>query len=109
MARFSGKIGYATISKTAPGVSTEVITERSASGDVLETSRRLESGQHLNDDLTVDNKISIVADAFSSLNFFAMRYVVWNGVPWKVTNVKVQRPRLILTLGEVYNGQRPET
>lgn len=107
MGKFSGKIGYASIVETAPGVSTEVITERSAVGDVLKSNRRLENSQRVNDNLTVNNQLSIVADAFSSLNYFSMRYAVWNGAPWKIINVEVQRPRLILTLGEVYNGQRP--
>lgn len=103
MAKFYGEIGYATMTETKPGVWTEVITERKSSGDVIKNTRRWQAGENLNDDLMIDNKISIVADPFASQNFHAMRYVKWMGALWKITNVDVQRPRLILTIGGVYN------
>jgi hypothetical protein len=104
MAKFYGVIGYANTSKTAPGVWTEGIVERNHYGDVIKNSRRLQSGENLNDNITVSNEISIVADAFANENFHSMRYVRWMGANWKITNVDVQRPRLILTIGGVYNG-----
>ena len=105
MAKFYGSIGYGETKETRPGVWEEVLTEREYFGDVLQFNRRLESGENLNDDLNVNNKISIVADPFACENFHAMRYVTWAGARWKVTNVEVQYPRLILTIGGVYNGQ----
>ena len=78
-------------------------TERDYRGDVLRNTRKWENGEHLNDDLNVNNQISIVADAYANENFFAMRYISWMGAYWKITNVEVQRPRLILTIGGVYN------
>lgn len=104
MAKFYGKIGYAETKETVPGVYTETITERSYKGDVLRNTRRWESSENLNDNLNVNNLISIVADAFAYDNFFSMRYIEWMGSKWKITNVEVQRPRLILTIGGVYNG-----
>jgi len=103
MGRFYGRIGYATTTETSPGVWTEDITERNHSGDVIRNTRRLQSGENLNDDLVINNTISIISDPFAELNFHAMRYVEWMGAKWKVTNVEVQRPRLILTVGGVYN------
>lgn len=32
-----------------------------------------------------------------------MRYAEFGGVKWKVTDVKVQYPRLILTFGGIYH------
>lgn len=104
MAKFYGKIGYAVPKETAPGVWSEEITTRSYRGDVLRNTRRWESNENLNDNLNINNLISIVADAFAYENFFSMRYIEWMGSKWKVTNVEVQRPRLILTIGGVYNG-----
>jgi hypothetical protein len=104
MAKFYGAIGYAVTSETAPGVWTEGITERNYCGDVIKMSRRWQAGENLNDDLTINNQISIVADPFAYENFHTMRYVKWMGTAWKVSNIDVQRPRLILTLGGVYNG-----
>jgi len=105
MGKFYGIIGYAETSETAPGVWTEGITERNYSGDVIKNTGRWQSGAKVNDNLTINNSISIVADPFAYQHFHAMRYVNWMGVSWKVTNVEVQRPRLILTIGGVYNGE----
>ena len=103
MAKFFGKIGFTTTEETAPGVFRAVTTERDYRGDVLRNTRKWENGEYLNDDLNVNNQISIVADAYANENFFAMRYISWMGAYWKITNVEVQRPRLILTIGGVYN------
>jgi hypothetical protein len=106
MARFYGKVGYGASVETAPhsGVWEDVITEVQYMGDVLRNTRQLASGEKVNDDLTVNNSISIVADAYALENFFAMRYVQWNGTLWFVASVEVQSPRLLITLGGVYNG-----
>jgi len=104
MARFSGKVGYVETVKTGPGKWTEQVTERNYFGDVTRAVRRLENGQDINDNVTVSNEISIVADPYAQTHFFAIRYVEWQGVQWKVTNVEVLYPRLILTLGGMYHG-----
>lgn len=105
MARFSGPIGIFTgTTETVPGVHEEVIIEKFYKGDILRDSRRWEPTQQLNDNLVVSNRISIVADAYAYANFSAMRYVKWEGVLWKITNIEIQRPRLILTLGGIYNA-----
>jgi hypothetical protein len=104
MARFHGKIGYAQTTETAPGVYEEVITERVYYGDIDQNRRLLRAGDGVNPGITSGNSISIVADAFANEQYFAIRYVEWAGVRWTVSDVDVQPPRLILRLGEVYNG-----
>jgi hypothetical protein len=104
MAKFHGVIGYAENVKTAPGVWQDVITKRSYFGDVVRNTRQLREGENLNNDLSVGNSISIVADAYASEHFFAIRYVEWAGALWTVSDVEVQSPRLLLRLGGVYNG-----
>ena len=103
MAKFYGSIGFAETTEVASGVWEEVITERSYMGDILRNTRRLEPGEDLNDNLVINNQISIIADPFANQNFHAMKYVKWMGASWKITNVEVQRPRLLLTIGRVYN------
>lgn len=106
MPKFYGVVGYAETCETeSPGIWREQVTERRYYGDVLRNTRKLEtaSGQ-VNDNLNVNNSISILADAYAYDHFFAIRYVEWMGTRWKVTNVEVQRPRLLLTIGGVYNG-----
>ena len=104
MAKYYGQLGYAEMQETRPGIFKEVITERSYAGDVLRNARKLESGEAINDNVVVNNSLSVVADPYAYQHFFAIRYVRWMGTLWKVTNVEVQSPRLILTIGGVYNG-----
>jgi hypothetical protein len=106
MAKFYGNIGFGVQAETAPGVWTDVMVERPYYGDVTRNARRLESGSAVNGEITLNNMLSIVADPYANETYFAIRYAIWMGAYWKVTNVEVQRPRLILTLGGVYNGQK---
>lgn len=105
MAKFYGKIGYASTVETKPGVYEEQIIERSYYGDLIRNTRRLQSADQVNDDINISNEISIVADPYATNNFHTMRYAVFMGTKWKISNVEVSYPRLILTLGGVYNGQ----
>lgn len=103
MAKWCGIIGYAATNETSPGVWTEELTERSYFGDVIRNARRLQTTSQVNDDINVSNEFSIVADPFAFDNFHSMRYIEFMGTKWKITNVEVQYPRLILTVGGVYN------
>lgn len=105
--RFYDAIGYGGTVETAPGVWDDVITEVKYRGDVVRNSRKYSEGDSVNDDLSVSNSISVVADDFALQNFMEIRYVRWSGRLWKVSDVEVQRPRLILRLGGVYNGPKP--
>ena len=109
MARFHGRVGYGQQQEVPAdsGIWKDVITERSYTGDVVQAQRNQREGENLNFDINVQNMISIVADAYANDHIFAIRYVEWAGVLWTVTSVEVQRPRLILRLGEVYNGPTP--
>lgn len=105
MAKFYGKIGYANTVEIKPGVYEEQIVERFYYGDLIRNTRRLQSADQVNDDINISNEISIVADPYATNNFHTMRYAVFMGTKWKISNVEVSYPRLILTLGGVYNGQ----
>lgn len=109
MARFHDVVGYGATVEKAAGVWEDVIIERSYFGELLRNNRKLQDEGNLNKELTVQNSISIVADAYANEHFFAIRYVRWAGSLWTVTDVEVQRPRLILRLGGVYNGPTAAT
>jgi len=104
MAKFYGMIGYAITVETKPGVWEEQITELPYYGDVIRNSRQLQTADRLNDNINIANEFSIVADPYAINNFHAMRYVEFMGAKWKISNVTVQHPRLLLTTGGVYNG-----
>lgn len=106
MAKFYGIIGYAETVETDPGVWEEEIIERMYFGDLLSNFRNLQNSGEVNDDVNIANKISIVSDPYANENFHSMRYVEFMDIRWKVTNVEVLYPRLILTLGGVYNGKQ---
>lgn len=105
MGRFYGEIGYADTIETSPGVWVEEITIRHYYGDIVKNTSKIREGENLNDNLVLENRLSIVADPFAYEKFHAMRYVKWMGAKWKITSVDVQRPRLILTIGGIYNEQ----
>lgn len=104
MPKFYGNIGYAISKETAPGVWVEDIVEHKYSGDVYRNTRKLQSGNQVNDSIDISNEISILSDPFANENFHSMRYVTYMGAKWKVSSVEVRYPRLILTIGGLYNG-----
>lgn len=107
MAKFYGVVGYAIDVEKKPGVYIHEIVERRYSGDLLRFNSRWQTTGNLNDDITVSNEISIVADPFAYENFQHMRYIVFMGTKWRITNADASYyPRIILTLGGVYNGQK---
>lgn len=104
MAKYCGTVGFVITSEIRPGVWKEVSQERTYYGDLTRNTRKLQSSGNLNDNVTISNELSIVADPFANENFHAIRYVEFMAAKWKVTSVDVQYPRLILALGEVYNA-----
>lgn len=105
MAKWSGKVGYETTFETEPGIWKEQIIERSYYGDIIQNSRRLESGDAINSSINISNRISFVADPYARENFHAIRYAEFMGAKWRVTDIEVQYPRLVLNIGGVYNGK----
>lgn len=104
MAKFYGTIGYVKTVETEPGMWEEQKTERQYYGELVKNARRLESSGGVNDNINISNEVSIVADPYAYENFHAMRYIKFMGAKWKISNVEVRYPRLILTIGGVYNG-----
>ena len=108
MSKYFGKIGYGVTEETRPGVSLPTIAERDYYGDIVRNTRRLENGGKVVDDLNINMTLSIVADPFAYQNFHQIKYAEYMGSKWKASSVEVQYPRLILTLGGVYNGEDAE-
>jgi len=109
MAKFFGVIGYGDSIEEPPGsgIWVDTISEFPYKGEVVRNTRQLNQGDKINNDITIANSISIIADPYAVEHFVNIRYVGWSGVLWTVTTVEVQYPRLILTLGGVYNGPTP--
>lgn len=109
MAKWFGTIGYVLteekiIDGQTTGIFIEVPVEKPYFGDLIKHNRRLQKSDGVNDDISISNDISIVADPFANNNIYAMRYATFNGVKWKIDSVDVQYPRLVLSLGGIYHG-----
>ena len=104
MAKYYGLVGYEDTVEKTTGIFKEDITERQYYGDVVRNNRRLENSGEINDSINITNQISIVADPYAIQNFWKIRYATFMGQKWKVKDVSVESPRLILTLGGLYNG-----
>ena len=107
--RYFGKIGFALHVEAAPGVYVEKIVEKPYKGDVLRHSYSFQNGEGLNSDISISNELSIVADPFLLKNLGVIRYATWLDTRWQVSNADVERPRVTLSLGGVYNGPEPES
>lgn len=106
MAKFNGRVGYVASEETAPGVFSLVATERVVTGDILRSNHSWQAAdqESTNQNLRLNNRISIIADPFVNENFDKIRYVVWLRSKWVVTSIEVQYPKVILTIGGPYNG-----
>lgn len=103
MAKFYGNVGYAKQKQTSPGVWENVITVRPYYGELGRNVLRVQSSENLNDNVNIANEISIIADAYAYENFHSMKYIEFMGAKWKIMNAEVKHPRLILTVGGLYN------
>lgn len=107
MAKFAGTIGYVETVETEPGIWEEKTTERTYSGDLIKNYGKHENSGGVNDNINISNEISILADPYATEHFFAIRYAKFDmpklGGAWKVINAEVAYPRIILSIGGVYN------
>lgn len=103
MARFFGKIGYVHTVREG-GVSEDVAIEREYYGNELRSLRYFRDGDSILGEVTQQTRISILADAYALENYEDIRYLIKAGTAWTVDSVEVERPRLILSMGDRYNG-----
>lgn len=108
MAKYYGRIGFITTKETSPGVWTQKIVTRKYRGDVMTRYIRWDNAEKINDDLNINNTLSIIADSFCYEHLGTIRFVEWMGSLWEINSIEVQRPRLNLTIGGVYNGPDPD-
>lgn len=109
MARFAGMVGYGETAEVpeGSGVWKDRIIEKPYFGDVEWSNRRYEQSDKVNNDVVVNNSFSVVADAYANDHFMNIRYVLWRGTRWTVSSVEIKHPRLLIYIGEVYNGETP--
>lgn len=104
--RYYDKIGFWFDDvEVEPGIFRPQVEERYYTGDIIETRQRWEeSTAQQNDNLNIRNKISIISDLYLNQHLSSIKYATFMGGKWKVNSVDIRYPRVILELGEVYNG-----
>jgi hypothetical protein len=109
MNKFYGNIGYAETVETSPGYWEPSIIVKPSYGEWIRYSSKFQiTADSTNDNKDVANELSIVANPYAEQHFSDMRFVEYGGKKWKITAVKPQFPRLILTVGGIYNGGREQ-
>ena len=104
MSKCSGKIGYAMVQETEPGIWDEIIVEKRYTGDLTRnTYKYSQNNESTNDNITLNNNISILANKFINENLGIMRYITYMNHKWKISSIEIVPPRIIITLGDMYN------
>ena len=104
MAKFYGAIGYIVQVKTGPGVWEDKEVEKIYRGDVILNQQRWQKSEEISDNFNLDNSISILADEFAYDNIGYIKYIVYRGTKWCVQSLSINRPRIVLQIGGLYNG-----
>jgi hypothetical protein len=108
--KFYGKVGFWLESiEVKPGVYKSKMVEKDYTGDISWDNRKFQSSEYQNDELRLNNSVSILSDMYMQENIASIKYISWKGAKWKVTNVEIGYPRITLTIGGVYNGTGAET
>ena len=110
MAKYYGLLGFVRTTERliddepSGKFRTETI-ERHYYGDILQNNRRWAlSSEKVNEDITIENRFSILVDTFVMENFAYLKYIEYLGTKWLISSADLQYPRIILTTGGIYNG-----
>lgn len=104
MTKFAGLVGYATQEETVPGVWSPVEKPVMMKGDVISQSSSVQNDGKVNSDITLNHRVSLIGDAYAFENYYNLKWIEINGRKWEISSVELRRPRLIVTVGGLYNG-----
>ena len=107
MANYYGNVGFGTTVEVSKGVFEDKIVEHKLSGEIVRDSYRHKEGtDKVNPDTVLVNTFRLLADGYAEQNFLAIRYIEYQGIKWKAQSIQYERPRITVTVGEVWNGSR---
>lgn len=104
MNKWYGNVGFSETTEVEPGLYEPQIVDRPYYGDISSNRWKRQNSGGVNDNINLSNQISIVSDPYAVQHCSAITYVEIMGVKWKVSDVEIQYPRLILSVGDVWNG-----
>lgn len=105
--RYSGKFGFAESTETAPGVMEDVITERDYIGDVVQRTETLSVNDSVLPQYRTTTSVSVLSDGVLAETYKNLRYISYMGSNWSVSSAVFQFPRLVVYIGDIYNGPLP--
>lgn len=105
--KFSGKAGFRINDvEIEPGVYEPTVVTKAIKGDiVINRYQHQNSDKSTIDNVRITNQLSIVANQFLNENIANLLYVEFQGVKWKVETFDIRPPRVVVSLGGVYNEQ----
>lgn len=104
MAKFSGLVGYTSKEETTPGVWSTVENPRKMKGDIIRQGANYSSSNHISDDVSLNHRVSLIGDAYAFDRYYDIKWVEIDSIKWKVESIEIQRPRIIVSIGGVWNG-----
>jgi hypothetical protein len=104
LARFAGLVGYATQVEEAPGVWSPDETSKMMKGDIIRQSSTSQDNGKVNSDISLNHRVSLLGDAYAFNSYYAIKWIQIDGRKWEVTSVEIKRPRIIVTVGGLWNG-----
>lgn len=104
MSKFAGLVGYVTQEETSPGVWSPVDNPKRMRGDVIRQNVNHQDSGKVNSDIALNHRVSLVGDKYAFDNIYYIKWIELTGLKWEVTSVEIQRPRIIVTLGGLWNG-----
>lgn len=104
MTKFAGLVGYVTQEETVPGVWSPVEKPVMMKGDVISQASSVQNDGKVNSDITLNHRVSLIGDAYAFENYYNLKWIDLNGRKWEISSVELRRPRLIVSVGGLYNG-----
>ena len=108
MSKFYGTVGFVKTVETKPGIWEEQVEEKGYYGDLIRNIGRYNGSNKVNADFTLNNQISIVTDPYALENLQFIKFVRFLGTAWVVSSIDVEYPRLVLSLGDIYNEEEKD-
>ena len=105
--KWCGKIGF-LVTENSNGIWSEHVIEKPFTGEIIKNSIQVESSNSVNDNLNLNNQISVIANKFVYDNFQYMKYDEVFGAMWKIKSAELQYPRLLLSIGGIWNGEQEQ-
>lgn len=110
MSKFTGLVGFITQEESIPGVWSPIENSKKMRGDLISSSAtngngsRIADSGKVNDDVSLNHRVSLLGDYYTFNNYLNIKWIQIGGRKLEVSSIELQRPRVILTVGGLWNG-----